>query len=380
MRPAGASGGGGWRGAQQQLRGGDPLHGRVMPCAPRAAPQVLFEAQGRSNRQKAVDLEDIRWVGSCRVAAPQLLGSWPSCCRGPAPGQRQVPPVRAVRLLTLPLPLPRRFHQCVRLARFDNDRTISFIPPDGAFDLMSYRLSQNIKWGPARTQPRVMHAPWCHACDHEACMCPHVQLSQDIKWGPARPCPPAAAAARPPTHPQPHCLTPLPALPPRCPTPAPRPLIWVECAVEHPSRSRTDYIVKARSQFKERSCATNVEIILPLPSDATTPSTRCTHGHAPPRGGGGGGCQEHGGCSGCWDGIACLGSEQAVLVSPPLAGLRNLCPAFFPPPGPRNLCAPLSSHHPLLLPAAACRAAPSTCPRRARWSGTSRASLVARSS
>lgn len=59
--------------------------------------QVLFEAQGRNNRQKAVDLEDIK------------------------------------------------FHQCVRLARFDNDRTISFIPPDGAFDLMSYRLSQNIK-------------------------------------------------------------------------------------------------------------------------------------------------------------------------------------------------------------------------------------------
>lgn len=35
-----------------------------------------------------------------------------------------------------------KFHQCVRLARFENDRTISFIPPDGAFDLMTYRLSQ----------------------------------------------------------------------------------------------------------------------------------------------------------------------------------------------------------------------------------------------
>jgi len=31
--------------------------------------------------------------------------------------------------------------QCVRLARFENDRTISFIPPDGEFDLMTYRLS-----------------------------------------------------------------------------------------------------------------------------------------------------------------------------------------------------------------------------------------------
>eukprot|EP00878_Enallax_costatus_P006002 GHUV01006295.1.p1 GENE.GHUV01006295.1~~GHUV01006295.1.p1 ORF type:complete len:426 (+),score=101.02 GHUV01006295.1:297-1574(+) len=117
--------------------------------------KVLFEAQGRNNKQKAVDLEDIK------------------------------------------------FHQCVRLARFDNDRTISFIPPDGAFDLMSYRLSQNIK-----------------------------------------------------------------------------PLIWVECLVERPSRSRTDYVVKARSQFKERSVATNVEIILPLPSDAITPQTRCSQGSA----------------------------------------------------------------------------------------------------
>jgi len=34
-----------------------------------------------------------------------------------------------------------KFHQCVRLARFENDRTISFIPPDGEFELMSYRLS-----------------------------------------------------------------------------------------------------------------------------------------------------------------------------------------------------------------------------------------------
>ena len=57
-------------------------------CRPCCAAQVLFEAQGRTGRQKAVDLEDIK------------------------------------------------FHQCVRLARFENDRTISFIPPDGAFDLM----------------------------------------------------------------------------------------------------------------------------------------------------------------------------------------------------------------------------------------------------
>lgn len=56
--------------------------------------KLMFEATGRStSRIKAVELEDIK------------------------------------------------FHQCVRLARFENDRTISFIPPDGEFELMSYRLN-----------------------------------------------------------------------------------------------------------------------------------------------------------------------------------------------------------------------------------------------
>ncbi|XP_062454475.1 AP-1 complex subunit mu-2 isoform X3 [Rhea pennata] len=38
-----------------------------------------------------------------------------------------------------------KFHQCVRLSRFDNDRTISFVPPDGDFELMSYRLNTQVK-------------------------------------------------------------------------------------------------------------------------------------------------------------------------------------------------------------------------------------------
>ncbi len=29
-----------------------------------------------------------------------------------------------------------QFHQCVRLGKFDSDRSISFIPPDGEFELM----------------------------------------------------------------------------------------------------------------------------------------------------------------------------------------------------------------------------------------------------
>lgn len=34
-----------------------------------------------------------------------------------------------------------KFHHCVRLDRFENEKSITFIPPDGAFNLMSYRLS-----------------------------------------------------------------------------------------------------------------------------------------------------------------------------------------------------------------------------------------------
>ena len=38
-----------------------------------------------------------------------------------------------------------KFHQCVRLSRFENDRTISFIPPDGEFELMSYRSAKGTR-------------------------------------------------------------------------------------------------------------------------------------------------------------------------------------------------------------------------------------------
>jgi AP-1 complex subunit mu len=59
--------------------------------------KALFEATGRSTRGKAVDLEDIK------------------------------------------------FHHCVKLTKFENERIINFIPPDGEFDLMSYRLDMNVK-------------------------------------------------------------------------------------------------------------------------------------------------------------------------------------------------------------------------------------------
>lgn len=84
-----------------------------------------------------------------------------------------------------------KFHQCVRLSRFENDRTISFIPPDGDFELMSYRLNTQVK-----------------------------------------------------------------------------PLFWIEPVVEKFTHSRVEFMVKAKSQFKKRSTANNVEIWIPVPSDA----------------------------------------------------------------------------------------------------------------
>ncbi|CDK25139.1 unnamed protein product [Kuraishia capsulata CBS 1993] len=33
-----------------------------------------------------------------------------------------------------------KFHQCVRLSKFENEKIITFVPPDGEFDLMTYRI------------------------------------------------------------------------------------------------------------------------------------------------------------------------------------------------------------------------------------------------
>lgn len=95
-----------------------------------------------------------------------------------------------------------KFHQCVRLARFDSDRTISFIPPDGEFELMSYRLHTTVK-----------------------------------------------------------------------------PLIWVEAIVEAHGRSKVEYMIKAKTNFKSRSCANSVEILIPVPPDVDSPTFKSSHGN-----------------------------------------------------------------------------------------------------
>nr|CAI5833939.1 unnamed protein product [Callosobruchus analis] len=94
-----------------------------------------------------------------------------------------------------------KFHQCVRLSRFEIDRTISFIPPDGEFELMSYRLNTHVK-----------------------------------------------------------------------------PLIWIESIIERHAHSRVEYMIKAKSQFKRRSTANNVEIVIPVPHDADSPKFKTTIG------------------------------------------------------------------------------------------------------
>lgn len=47
-----------------------------------------------------------------------------------------------------------QFHQCVQLGKFDTDRTISFVPPDGEFELMRYRATENINL-PFKVHPIV---------------------------------------------------------------------------------------------------------------------------------------------------------------------------------------------------------------------------------
>ena len=78
--------------------------------------------------------------------------------------------------------------------KFETERLITFIPPDGEFELMSYRLDTHVK-----------------------------------------------------------------------------PLIWVEAVVENFTKSKIEYVVKARTQFKQKSIANNVEIIVPVPIDVDSP-------------------------------------------------------------------------------------------------------------
>lgn len=93
------------------------------------------------------------------------------------------------------------FHQCVSLRDFEKDKSISFVPPDGSFELMSYRINTRVK-----------------------------------------------------------------------------PLLWIEARVQQFAGSRIEITVKARAQFKPRSVAHNVRILIPVPEDAHSPKFRSSIG------------------------------------------------------------------------------------------------------
>jgi len=115
--------------------------------------KALFEATGRSTKGRAVELDDIK------------------------------------------------FHQCVRLTKFENERTISFVPPDGDFELMSYRLDMSVK-----------------------------------------------------------------------------PLFSIESVYEYKSKTKIEYYVKAKSNYKAKNSANNVEIYIPVPCDAQQPTFKTANG------------------------------------------------------------------------------------------------------
>lgn len=87
-----------------------------------------------------------------------------------------------------------QFHNCVDMNKFGTERTIEFIPPDGSFELMSYRLNTQLK-----------------------------------------------------------------------------PLIMVEVNIESQSSTKIEYNIKAKSNYRSRSVAHNVEIQIPVPNDLKNP-------------------------------------------------------------------------------------------------------------
>ncbi|KAK9123310.1 hypothetical protein Sjap_012912 [Stephania japonica] len=46
------------------------------------------------------------------------------------------------------------FHQCVSLTRFNSEKTVSFVPPDGEFELMKYRITEGVNL-PFRVLPTI---------------------------------------------------------------------------------------------------------------------------------------------------------------------------------------------------------------------------------
>ena len=56
-----------------------------------------------------------------------------------------------------------------------------------------------------------------------------------------------------------------------------KPLIWVEAAIEA-NGTKVAYMIKTKSQFKNKSIANNVKIKVPVPSDVASPSFKAAVG------------------------------------------------------------------------------------------------------
>jgi AP-1 complex subunit mu len=57
-----------------------------------------------------------------------------------------------------------------------------------------------------------------------------------------------------------------------------KPLVTLETLIQPQGRSRLEYIVRAKSTFKQRSYANNVDILIPVPPDVDSPAFYASHG------------------------------------------------------------------------------------------------------
>jgi len=55
-------------------------------------------------------------------------------------------------------------------------------------------------------------------------------------------------------------------------------LIWIEVKIEHPSTNKYEYNVKAKTNFKNKSVANNVDIFIPVPNDLQNATFRTASG------------------------------------------------------------------------------------------------------
>ena len=100
--------------------------------------RVLLEAQGRTTKGKAIDRR-------YQISSVCLRLAIYASCFNDSTSVFLIMKLENLETLIYKLIGPGFFlYRYVRLARFENDRTISFILPDGSCDLMTYRLSTQV--------------------------------------------------------------------------------------------------------------------------------------------------------------------------------------------------------------------------------------------